>query len=111
MNLEIQNETILLRWWWKPYADRQSLWGEILIAIYAIAYRPGKFLAWRKFGAFLWNALQIIESFFAWLTGWYIGDGTAISFWHDNWARSYITLAGTVPFKPDNLESHWQKHG
>lgn len=121
INLHFQNISLLMRWWWRSYAEPQALWTETVTKLrWTGNYANGPNF-WAVSGSFFWNQLQKLKWWFDWSTEWSIGSGQGISFWHDSWEGTaliheqetrpqypYISLNDAVPiiqlFAPEFAE-------
>lgn len=92
LNLELQNTALLLRWWWRLYTQRESLWYLIVSKIRKRtgAGQIGNF--WLCSGSFFWASLQKMKFIFHWGCLCIIGNGKTVSFWFD--ARGGRPLRG-----------------
>lgn len=79
-NIELQNEALLLRWWWRLYEGDDSLWAIVCRKLYAKPSKDEGPVAWIKKGSFFWTALATIKHIFHWCTSWVIGNGHRINF-------------------------------
>ena len=94
-DLHLRNISLILRWWWKPYAEPDSMWAKCISKIRTnIVQHPG-LLIWSKKGSFFWTQLQGIKGIFEFSTTWVIGTGNTISYWFDNWGRGILANQGT----------------
>lgn len=94
-DLALRNISLLLRWWWKGYNNRDSMWGSLLIKIrWQGDFTHGPAL-WARTGSFFWSQLHGIKHIFTSCTSWTIGDGRKISYWFDDWGIGILAAAGT----------------
>lgn len=101
INIQLQNEALLLRWWWRLYQGGDSLWAVVCQMLYAKPSEEGGPAAWIKQGSFFWTALNSMKHIFHWCTSWDIGNGFRINFWYDSWAGSPIlNQSDPVPDNP-----------
>lgn len=102
MNLEKQNISLLLRWWWRLYIPQESLWATVCRQLHAKPTVQGGPLAWNVTGPFFWVQLIKIKHLFSWSTFWIIGNGSKINFWFDSWNGLPILGYYDHPYKPRN---------
>ncbi|KAJ4785579.1 RNA-directed DNA polymerase (reverse transcriptase)-related family protein [Rhynchospora pubera] len=87
-NLQLQNITLLIRWWWRLYGIEDSIWAQIAGLIYKRAGPLVGPMMWISAGSFFWHQLRSIRFYFQLFTRWTVGDGNAILVWVDNWRGS-----------------------
>ncbi|KAJ3703362.1 hypothetical protein LUZ61_007067 [Rhynchospora tenuis] len=117
-NLPLQNRILLLRWWWRLYTAKGSLWSTIMLALYARRNTQMPPLAWLPSGSFFWRELFKLRVMFQISTSWAITDGNSPSFWFDSWGgqplifltqlecnapRHHLSLVKALPFLPQLL--------
>ncbi|XP_078173283.1 uncharacterized protein LOC144567103 [Carex rostrata] len=94
-DLHRKNISLLVRWWWKGYTQKNSLWGSIIIRIrWQGVYVAGPNL-WSRVGSFFWVQLISIKHYFHFATSWVIGNGSTVSYWYDNWGIGCLAQTGT----------------
>lgn len=84
-NLEIQNISVVLRWWWKTQTESTSLWTTTIIKLRGIGIHEDGPKIWTVNGSFFWNSLIKLMPLFNWSTRWEVGNGNSVSFWYDTW--------------------------
>lgn len=95
-DLNLRNIALILRWWWKPYEEPNSMWAICISRLRTIiVQRPG-LLIWAKKGSFFWNQLQAVKGIFDWSTTWIIGDGYRIAYWFDDWGQGILANSGNL---------------
>lgn len=94
-DLTLRNISLLLRWWWKGYNDRDSMWGSLVIKIRWQGYYMQGPALWTRTRSFFWSQLHGIKHIFTSCTSWNIGDGQQISFWFDDWGMGILAEAGS----------------
>lgn len=94
-DLRLRNISLILRWWWKGYKERQSMWGSLIIKVrWQGVFTHGPTI-WAKTGSFFWGQLHGVKHIFNMSVSWAIGDGTCISYWFDDWGKGALVPAGT----------------
>lgn len=93
-DLELRNISLILRWWWKPYADPNSMWSICISNLRAINLRQLGLLIWMKKGSFFWNQLLGLKEIFDWATEWFAGHGYTISYWFHDWGQGILANMG-----------------
>lgn len=94
-DLYLRNASLLLRWWWKGYNERQSMWTLMITKIsWQGNFAEGPAL-WSKQGSFFWGDLISIKHLFTLSTCWIIGDGRIISYWYDAWGEQPLASIGS----------------
>lgn len=92
-NLYLVNIELLMRWWWKGYAEKNCLWSSTIHIIRnRVALENGPNI-WMISGSVFWKQLISIQNIFFCCTTWQIGDGASISFWYDAWSGEAKMLA------------------
>jgi hypothetical protein len=83
-NLQLQNISLLLHWWWKLYTEQSSMnIGDYQNLLEWGSYEGPK--TWVRHGYFS-RQLMHLKHFFNWSTEWSVANGASISFWFDSWA-------------------------
>ncbi|KAJ1690962.1 hypothetical protein LUZ63_015117 [Rhynchospora breviuscula] len=100
LNLNMQNISLLLRWWWRLHTTPDSLWSKIAHCLYSKRDRNVPPIAWNSIGSFFWHDLFSIRSFFQLSTRSIIGSGLNTSFWYSNWGGTCLTLCGYSALPP-----------
>lgn len=77
------NISLLLRWWWRAYADKDGLWSVTIRRLRRRNVQQEGPIIWLVTSSFFWRQLNGIKHLFNWCTNWSIGEGNAISFWFD----------------------------
>lgn len=98
--MELRNEALVLRWWWKLYTDPTSLWSMFVSKLRCIRRVDRGLVICKVGGSFFWKYLLKIRSRFFWSSVWTIGDGAMISFWHDHWGGSPLFVHGQGQIRP-----------
>lgn len=82
----------MLRWWWRAYANQQSLWIEVITSIKMIGANQNGPSFWVVDGSFFWRELHKLLPLFRQSTQWDIADASKISFWYDTWGDAPLCL-------------------
>lgn len=93
-DLELRNEALLLRWWWRLHAEPESLWAMVIYRLRRKRTYVNGPLIWVISRSFFWRQLVKIHVTFTWSTEWSIGDGMGISYWMDVWAGLPVAIFG-----------------
>ncbi|KAJ4798488.1 RNA-directed DNA polymerase (reverse transcriptase)-related family protein [Rhynchospora pubera] len=88
-DLRLQNVSLLLRWWWRLYHDKNSLWNKLATVLYGKRNSNIPPLAWNKCGSFFWHDLFSIRALFQVSTYSVIGSGVSTLFWFNNWGGGF----------------------
>ncbi|KAJ1690253.1 hypothetical protein LUZ63_014408 [Rhynchospora breviuscula] len=84
-DLKLQNTALLIRWLWKLYTARHSLWFRLTYSLYSSVRGCKSPLLWNKNGSFFWRDLQNLRFLLQISTETIVTDGQLTSFWFDNW--------------------------
>ncbi|KAJ4805083.1 RNA-directed DNA polymerase (Reverse transcriptase)-related family protein [Rhynchospora pubera] len=98
--LQLQNQALLLRWLWKLYTDRSSLWFLATSSLYSGAFNSASPLTWNQMGSFFWIDLQTLRLLFQLSTRVLLHTGFNTSFWFDNWAGRPLIFMHKNHVKP-----------
>lgn len=93
-DLKLVNISLLLKWWWKAYCDKNGLWGYTVRLLQRRGSIPNGPNVWLITGSFFWNQLGNIKHIFIRATQWMIGDGKSVSFWFDAWKEEPLKVGG-----------------
>lgn len=94
-DLHRKNVSLIIRWWWRGYTQKDSMWGSIMIRIrWQGVYVDGPTL-WSRVGSFFWVQLISVKHYFDWATSWVVGNGRTVSYWYDNWGIGCLAQTGT----------------
>jgi hypothetical protein len=88
----------MVKWIWKLYTQKESLWGRPLHAKYM---RNGDiFKARGGQGSQFWKSLHKIKHLFKWGAIQKVGDGRLAQFWNDVWLK-FVPLRVCFPRLPE----------
>lgn len=82
-NLEMRNNCLFLRWWWKATTQTDGLWYPVIQILRKHRPHQSDPKTWMVNGSFFWNQLIKFHILFQWCTQWIIGNGAKISYWYD----------------------------
>ncbi|KAJ4763210.1 RNA-directed DNA polymerase (reverse transcriptase)-related family protein [Rhynchospora pubera] len=85
-DLALQNKALLLKWWWRLYTEKDSLWLTYMSALFARRHGHAAPLNWISSGSFFWKDLLALRLLFQISTKWALGEAKVPSFWYDAWA-------------------------
>lgn len=78
------NAALLIKWWWRFFADRNHLWGVLINDLYYLRRKPlAEELSFRLY-SFQWRSVLATKIFKCGIS-FSIGDGQKVSFWTDIW--------------------------
>ncbi|KAJ3708782.1 hypothetical protein LUZ61_012487 [Rhynchospora tenuis] len=84
-DLQLMNVALLLKWWWRLYRNKNSLWSYFASKIFSKHVGNDSPLVWKKEGSFFWKDLISLRFFFQLSTTVVLGNGNQTSFWFDCW--------------------------
>ncbi|KAJ4819455.1 RNA-directed DNA polymerase (reverse transcriptase)-related family protein [Rhynchospora pubera] len=97
--LTLQNTILLLKFWWRLFSEKTSIWTTFLTAIYSRARNPTNPLLWKGEGSFFWKQLRSLRALFQISTTWEINSGTTPLFWFDSWnGKPLIFFSKSTPW-------------
>ncbi|KAJ3688641.1 hypothetical protein LUZ61_017805 [Rhynchospora tenuis] len=84
-DLHMLNIALLLKWWWRLYHHKESLWSSFARTLFSKNDGIDSPMVWKKEGSFFWRDLLNLRFFFQLSTTVQLADGTSTSFWYDCW--------------------------
>ncbi|KAJ4795554.1 RNA-directed DNA polymerase (reverse transcriptase)-related family protein [Rhynchospora pubera] len=104
IDFSLHNKAILLRWLWKLYTDRSSLWFKVANFLLAAQRGCKSPSLWISEGSFFWRDLRSLFPLFQLSTRIQVQAGTDTSFWYDNWGGGepllFLTKSEARPPRP-----------
>jgi hypothetical protein len=86
INTQILNECLMVKWIWKLYQQKESLWVKLIKGKYM---RDDDFYGTRGTQGFqLWKKLHRVKHLFKWGAVHKVGNGRLTKFWDDVWMTS-----------------------
>lgn len=92
-NLSTRNSTLLLKWWWKWFSERENLWWNVIQQKYQLVSHRGLDQCGDLTSlSYIWRDISSPHNLQQWLDlfnergfRWIVGKGDSILFWEDNW--------------------------
>lgn len=97
------NISLLLKWWWKAYCEKEGLWTSTIRVLLRRGSSSEGPDIWMIKGSFFWNQLRNIKHIFIRAAQWQIGDGKSVSFWFDAWVEEPIEVGGGKGLSKQNI--------
>ncbi|KAJ1695315.1 hypothetical protein LUZ63_012013 [Rhynchospora breviuscula] len=98
--LKLHNISLLLRWIWRLYSQRASMWSSSARLLYAKSDANLPPLAWNKNGSFFWKQLLSLRLYFQLSVQPKIQSGRSTLFWFDSWGGSPMHFFGKSTAPP-----------
>lgn len=92
MKLDLKNEALLSKWWWRFGVEKDLLWRVVLESKYGYSKKDWlPLLPISSGGSMVWKDIVNLPSKEVFLKGLEIfpGNGKLISFWHDTWVGNF----------------------
>lgn len=84
-NLEIHNQSLMMKWLWRFISDVQTLWKEVVRAKYGMEGIWMSNTGRGSYGVSLWKSIRNLWPKYIGKIYYRICNGRRISLWEDNW--------------------------
>ncbi|KAJ4808570.1 RNA-directed DNA polymerase (reverse transcriptase)-related family protein [Rhynchospora pubera] len=92
LDFKLHNRALLLRWVWKLYTCRQSLWFALASNLFSARRGCKSPALWVSGGSFFWRDLRSLFPLFQLSTRVTVQSGVDTSFWYDNWGGKPLSF-------------------
>ncbi|KAJ1686499.1 hypothetical protein LUZ63_017889 [Rhynchospora breviuscula] len=92
LDFKLHNRALLLRWIWKLYTCRQSLWFALASNLFSAKRGCNSPALWVNGGSFFWRDLRSLFPLLQLSTRVTVQSGVDTSFWFDNWGGKPLSF-------------------